>query len=369
MNEQLLLSKAFWSIDEYNQAVANLLELYNRIEKSYNDWQDNDIDYDDIPVDRINATEFEIYLNSIVVFIESTPKYVGVFDSYHAPTYRGFNFGNCYEFFKKIFRTYCYISIFGKDFKAFEAITLMEEIKSNDFLKEYAYVYKIDTYISVYSEIMFFKSFCSEDDGYGYNESKYYDDTESNVDVFLPLLTTINSKIGYHKSYKCYIDFKEAKDTYGGFEKYISPIYELEEYKNLVLKYTKYNNAITEYDELEEKIDHIKEKLNNSETENKNLETKISRMQNQVDELESKFFGRKKAKAEAVTIREKIKAEIKNKEKNDNAILKLKEELTQCNERYKVLSNGIEHNQVHLSSKLNDMLQENMQIFDYEWEN
>ena len=86
MNEQLLLSKAFWSIDEFNQAAINLWELKSRIDESLNK------DFES-PTERITKVDLNTYIDSIIVFIESLPKFIGLFNTFNSPVYRGIDLG------------------------------------------------------------------------------------------------------------------------------------------------------------------------------------------------------------------------------------------------------------------------------------
>lgn len=138
MNEQLLLSKAFWSIDEFNQATINLWELKSRIDESLNK------DFES-PTERITKVDLNTYIDSIIVFIESLPKFIGLFDTFNSPVYRGIDLGKSYEFFKQIFYTYCYIIIFGKEFKIIIGQELLHRISLDKYLSEYINAYKLGT--------------------------------------------------------------------------------------------------------------------------------------------------------------------------------------------------------------------------------
>lgn len=149
MNEQLLLSKVFWSIDEFNQAAINLWELKSRIDESLNK------DFES-PTERITKVDLNTYIDSIIVFIESLPKFIGLFNTFNSPVYRGIDLGKSYEFFKQIFYTYCYIIIFGKEFKIIIGQELLHRISLDKYLSEYINAYKLGT--TNYSMLFFFNT-------------------------------------------------------------------------------------------------------------------------------------------------------------------------------------------------------------------
>lgn len=358
MNEQLLLSKAFWSIDEFNQATINLWELKSRIDESLNK------DFES-PTERITKVDLNTYIDSIIVFIESLPKFIGLFDTFNSPVYRGIDLGKSYEFFKQIFYTYCYIIIFGKEFKIIIGQELLHRISLDKYLSEYINAYKLGT--TNYSMLFFFNT-------NSYDNSLLYKKTGLSYNIYIPLLTIYNEKIGYHQTYTQYSDFDQFSDfyidNYKNFDEYLSPLYNSEKIANLITQYEQKQKIYNEKTETEKKIKEIQDEIVNLEKINDNISIIVNKLEKEISKHISKFFGRKKAQIKIEELEKKVDIKLSTKEENYNKIDSLNNELSKLNEKLfqqnDINKPSIDYDK-YMLVQLQNFFYKNIELFDYEW--
>lgn len=93
MNEQLLLSKAFWSEKEYQDAIKTIVAFENKTDDNEYIYKG----YDYLSEKDLSLEELKNVLQACIIMIESTPKYVGLFDANRYGqdiSYKGYDFEN-----------------------------------------------------------------------------------------------------------------------------------------------------------------------------------------------------------------------------------------------------------------------------------
>lgn len=353
MNEQLLLSKAFWSEEEYDAAIANIIEF-----EKFSGWNSSSEYFKE---NKLTKEQFEYLLHCIRVLIECTPKYVGVFDSYNEICYKGYDF----ETFKQYFAVYCFIvkqnsgnfSEFIKNESDF-----VKESRKDRYLNEFRNNYPMGSARSWDPDCLFLKVYNFSEDA----DSDIY--KIASFGIFdIPLILLRDGKYGHAKKYNAY--GHSAIDTLDELVSNYSDENAKAEYNNLINEYTE---KIEENKKVPENSKKDKSKLENLVLKEKEInesikryETLISYKKQEISRLENKIFGKKKAKLSIVKYNEEIN-------EYEKEILKCNDELTVIinaqTEIKSLLPKDKEYQYAsEFKEKLFELMIKNNYYVDYEW--
>ena len=345
MNEQLLLSKAFWKNDEFDDAMQSIINMKTRIVNEK--WEE------------ITKEDYLKYLDSIEIAIESMPKYVGVFDRRSGVNYRGFTYYDLVE----AFAFYVFIQERGKK-NAHKPIFDTYCLSLDSYIREYACAYDIDAFKnliklvrvqSVGKKLSFLlvspcksKWMLSNDDGI------------HGTACLIPKVMVKDGKLGIIKNE--YLEYfkqhgggnyealyleshPECRDTYNAYNKELDDICK------------KWDEQEKVWDELNEKVKSYKQKINElNETIENNNEEKIG--------LNKKLF---KGKATKQRI-EELNSEIESLKKEVDNITKAKENVAdQSSKIYNTSKKERDEKKSTLMYKYQMFLEENDGLIEYEW--
>lgn len=352
MNEQLLLSKAFWRKDEFDDAIQSIVKMSNSIR--------------DKKWDEITKEDCLKYLDSIEIAIESMPKYVGVFNYSSGINYRGFTYSNLRDAFTLYVFMKCsiYRKRTGKESVLKPIFDTTEFLFLDSYACEYASAYEISAftrYKLVWYYVGMDLSSSSIFKYYRYDERWVFheEDAFHGHGIFIPVVMIKDGKLGSIKDNSFWAERRDqnceayeeyfkshpgCRDTYNAF------------YNKLDIIQKKKDEIEKEKDELDEKEESCKNKI-------EELNEKIKYNNEEIIGLNKKLIKGKATKQRIEELNseiESLKKEVDNTtEAKNNALdqyFKTFDKKDELNEEVGLL--------IH---KYQDFLEKNDGLVEYEW--